>query len=310
MEKELYLIGYASGLAANDSGCGDGPLALQRSDLLQQLATYLIKTQWLDMLMPDGHLIENKYLCVADLCQRLAIHTQQLTEKHQQFIVVGGDHSCAIGTWSGVAKACSIKGKIGLIWIDAHLDSHTPQSSETGNIHGMPVACLLGYGDARLTTIATKEIKLLPENVTIIGARSYEQGELALLKELGVRIFFQEELLQIGLSAALKEAQQRAMQGTVGYGFSIDLDAIDPQEAPGVGTPESNGISAQQLCECLKIYSSDTNILGAEIVEFNPHHDQNHVTQNIIMNIVFSLMVNSSSTPSHAGGEGDIRSFL
>lgn len=290
MEKDIYLIGYASGIAANDDGCGDGPLTLQQSDLLQQLAKHSIKTQWLDMLMPDNQLNENKYLCVADLCQRLAQHTQHLTEQHRQFIVMGGDHSSAIGTWSGVAKACFFKGKIGLIWIDAHLDSHTPQSTESGNIHGMPAACLLGYGDTALTTIATKDIKILPENITFIGVRSFEQGELSLLKNLGVRIIFQEELSQIGLSAALKEAHQRAMHDTVGYGISIDLDAIDPHEAPGVSKPESNGISAQQLCDCLKTYAEDKNLFGAEIVEFNPHHDKDHLTQNIILNILVSLI--------------------
>ncbi len=290
MKNELKLIGYASGIAANDTGCGDGPLALQQSDLLLQLASHAIHAQWLDILTPDSKFLANKVLCVADLCKRLARHTQNLIEQHQPFVVMGGDHSAAIGTWSGVAQAMSQQGPIGLIWIDAHLDSHTPESSETGNIHGMPVACLLGQGDLRLTGIAMNQAKVLPQNVTIIGVRSFEQGELSLLKKLGVKIIFREQLEKLSLAEAFNEARIRAMDGTVGYGISIDLDAIDPQQAPGVGTPEKNGISAKLLYECIKGYAADSRFLGAEIVEFNPHHDKNHLTQNVILEILIALM--------------------
>lgn len=290
MKKSLSLIGYASGVASNDDGCQDGPVVLQQSDILQQLSRYSLQAHWLNVLQPDPKLTADKYSCVADICHRLAENTRRMVENNNLFTVIGGDHSSAIGTWSGVAAACQTQGKIGLIWIDAHLDSHTPDSSESGNIHGMPLACLLGLGDRRLTSIAMPSAKLLPQNVTLIGVRSFEQGELALLQKLEVRIIFQEELAQRGMSAALAEAHKRAMTATVGYGFSIDLDAIDPQDAPGVGKPEPNGIAAASLCEALKIYRNDPALLGVEIAEFNPGRDKNNLTFELIMKIIRSLV--------------------
>jgi arginase len=289
MKINLPLIGYASGIAAENEGCADGPLVLKHNDLQQQFATFGVDAYWLDMLYPNKT-IKNKYRCVADLANRLSHQTKTLVEQQQIFAVIGGDHSSAIGTWSGVAFACYSRGAIGLIWIDAHLDSHTTDTSESGNIHGMPLACLLGYGDPSLTTVAYAKTKLLPQNVAIIGARSFEQGELNLLEKLGVRIFLEKEVEKIGVAAALAEAHRIATHVTVGYGLSIDMDAIDPADAPGVGTPEPNGISSKELYQSLIKYSDDTALLGIEIAEFNPHLDQNGLTKNAVVKLLFSLL--------------------
>ncbi len=290
MKITLPLIGYASGIAAENEGCADGPFVLKHNDLQQKFASIAVNAYWLDMLQPNKALLKNKYKCVADLASRLSHHTINLIEQQQLFAVIGGDHSCAIGTWSGVAFACCSRGLIGLIWIDAHLDSHTKETTESGNIHGMPLACLLGYGDPLLTTIASSKAKLLPQNVAIVGARSFEKGELNLLQKLGVRIFFQEEIDNIGISAALNEAHRIATKGTVGYGLSIDMDAFDPSEAPGVGTAEPHGLSVKTCCSALSQFSADPALLGIEVVEFNPHLDRNDLTKDAVVKLLFSLL--------------------
>lgn len=289
MKITLPLIGYASGIAGLDEGCADGPLVLKHNDIQQQFAAIGIDAYWLDMLLPNKEL-KNKVRSVADLAARLSHLTNTLVEQHQLFAVIGGDHSSAIGTWSGAAFACYSRGSLGLIWIDAHLDSHTPQTTESGNIHGMPLACLLGYGDPLFTTIASNHAKLLPENVAIIGVRSFEQGELKLLKKLGVRILFQEEVEKIGISAALEIAHRIVTHSTVGYGLSIDMDVLDPHDAPGVGNPVPNGISTIALSDALTNYSTDPALIGIELVEYNPHLDHDNFTKNAVIKLLFSLM--------------------
>lgn len=278
MMKAFSLLGYASGIAANNPGCGSGPLQLQQA--LLALDHY----RWVEMLYPEPKQPTQLEL-VALLCQRLATLTQQLTQEQTPFAVIGGDHSSAIGTWSGVHAAIGHK-PLGLIWIDAHLDSHTMQTTPSGNIHGMPLACLLGHGDKKLTEILSAAPKILPENLCIIGARSYEPEEYALLQQLKVKIFFMEDIKILGLQAVMEQALQIVTANTVAYGISLDIDAIDPQDAPGVGCPEPGGIRSQELHEALKISFRFANLLGIEIVEFNPQQDENQVTIQFIIELL------------------------
>lgn len=287
--KLLRLIGYASGIAGNDSGSGDGPYYLQNHQLIEILAEGGLNAKWQNIISANSDKQLSKLKIVSDLCTKLAQETKKLAEQKQKFVVIGGDHSSAIGTWSGAAAAYQAKGHIGLIWIDAHLDSHTPESSETGNIHGMPVACLLGYGAETLKNIAYSQAKILPENLTIIGARSFEKAEQELIKRLNIRVIYQDELNIMGVEAALIEAKKRAMNNAVAYGYSIDIDAIDPNDAPGVGTPEENGIKSAELLSALSQYADDQNLIGLEIAEFNPHYDQQNKTQKIIAELLLAL---------------------
>lgn len=274
----LPLIGYASGIAANNTGCGDGPLQLQQSELL------LSSTQWLEILSPN-YAQPSKLAMVTTLCQKLAATTQQLTLAKQLFTVIGGDHSCAIGTWSGVQNAIT-PHPLGLIWIDAHIDSHTFETTPSGNIHGMPLACLLGYGTKKLTQILAPQPKILPENLCLIGVRSYEPEEYELLKQLKVKIFFMEDVQRLGLFAVMEQALHIVTANTAGYGISLDLDAIDPSDAPGVGCPEKNGLKAKDLCVALKLTTHFANLLGTEIVEFNPYRDYQQRTEQLIIELL------------------------
>ena len=169
--------------------------------------------------------------------------------------------------------AAAIRGPIGLIWFDAHMDSHTHETTPSHNIHGMPLAALLGQGVPQLTHILTTQAKLLPQNIVLIGARSYEDEEHALLQRLKVRIFYMEEILQRGIGPVLSEAIDHVTKNTAGFGISIDIDGIDPIDAPGVGVPEADGVNAAEFLNSLELIRNHPAFLAAEIVELNPSLD-------------------------------------
>jgi len=224
---------------------------------------------------------------VAQVCRDLARHAEAAVARGSLPLILGGDHSCAIGTWKGIAQA--IREPLGLIWIDAHMDAHTSETTESGKLHGMPLACLLGHGDETLTGIAGGA-RLDPRHVCLIGVRSFETGEAALLRRLGVRIFPMREVRQRGFDAALREARKIACAGTAGYGISVDLDAIDPVEAPGVGSPVRGGLSGKDVVNALANHAGDAELRGLEIVEYNPHLDCDAQTIALVPAIAESLL--------------------
>lgn len=288
MQIRINLIGYAAGIGAPDPGCADGPIQLQRTKAYKKLAKQKFLFDWHAILKPISS-VPNDIPTIAELNKRLARYTQKLVCDQLRFLVIGGDHSGALGTWSGAQTAVQPHGNFGLIWVDAHMDSHTPATTESGNVHGMPLACLLGYGDKALTQISHAQPKILPGNACLIGIRSFETGEAKLLEQLGVRIYFIEEVKERGLEAVLAEARELVTQNTIGYGLSIDLDAIDPQEAPGVGSPAINGIAAQDLIKGLQMFTHDKHLLGVEIAEYNPHRDLEQRTAKISCDIIDTL---------------------
>jgi arginase len=290
--KTIYLIGSASGAGAPYSGCEDGPESLQRSPYFNELSKRGLDLRWVDILKPEpasANLTKNEI--VVNHCQKLAEAVEAIVAKNQFFTVFGGDHSCAIGTWSGVHSITAKKGDIGLIWIDAHMDSHTPDTSETGNIHGMPLACLLGQGDTSLTEILGAAPKFKPEHVCLIGIRSYEKGEAELLKRLNVRIYFMDEVKRRGLDEIMQEALSLVNAGTIGYGVTLDIDSIDPVEAPGTGVSEENGLSAKELSHALNKVAGDSRLLGLEIVEFDPHRDVDHMTEKLVPQLLAAMII-------------------
>lgn len=279
--KVVHLIGYASDLAGANQGAAQGPLVMRNSSFLNEIMdkTDLIWDEILTVTQPDDY---PKLTAIGELCQQLALKVNHLLEHNKFFTVLGGDHSCAIGTWSGAFNAIKDQGPLGLIWIDAHMDSHTPHTSLSGNVHGMPLASLFGFGLASLIYILNSEPKLKPENVCLIGVRSFERGEAALLKELNVRVFFMEEIKERGLKVIMQEALERVTCNTAGFGVSIDIDSLDPMDAPGTGVAESNGLRATDLLSALESISEHPKLIGAEIVEFDPTRDLNHKTEKLI----------------------------
>jgi len=204
----------------------------------------------------------------------------------EELLVFGGDHSCAIGTWSGVSSAIKNYGDLGLIWVDAHLDSHTPESSPSGNLHGTPVAHLLGRGNKQLASILGDFPKLKPENLVFVGIRSFEPPEVELLNSLGVRIFYDEEVQKRGISDVMNEAIDRVSLKTYGFGMSIDLDGFRIEDAPAVGTPEYGGIPAGEFLKFIKTHPME-KLLVTEIVEFLPaRDDESKTSEKLVRDLV------------------------
>lgn len=286
---QINLIGYATGNGAENPGCGAAPEYLKKSPILNNVNAHY-SVNWQTILHPEDNDVKQSHLpTITWLSQQLAENVQQSVQAEQFFITIGGDHSSGIGTWSGAATALQQQGNIGLIWFDAHLDAHTYETTPSGNIHGMPVACLLGYGHHDLTSILSEQPKLKPENLVYIGARSYEDGEHDLLKNLGVKIYYMDHVKQQGIRSVFKEAIEIVKNNTVAYGLSLDLDGIDPLDAPGVGTPAEDGVLAKDLLAGLDLFKNDKALIGAEVVEFNPELDIEQKTEKLTANILEKL---------------------
>lgn len=222
---------------------------------------------------------------IATTCSLLADKVEAGSRAGRVPLVLGGDHAQAIGTIAGLAR---VHHRIGVVWVDAHTDMNTPATSPTGNIHGMPLATLLGYGPTRLTDIAGKEPALLPEHVAIIGARDVDAGEVGLVKELGVRVYTMSELDRRGTAVCVEEAIERVSSGTNGVHLSFDLDGVDPQDAPGVGTPVPGGLTLREshlICEAVH---RTGQLLGMEMVELNPTLDVRNKTGELAVWLILS----------------------
>lgn len=289
-QKDLKLIACAAGLAGAYPDCADGPSVIHHSEYLTKLIVQGLPLEWFSTIeqpqLSSSMRIEDG---VRIVCDELAQQVAMLVKNKQPTCVLGGDHTSAIGTFSGVYEAVHQQGDFGLIWLDAHMDSHTPETTESGRIHGMPLACLMGYGYPILTSVLSYAPKIKPENVCLIGVRSYEHGEAQLLERLNVRTFLMDEVKERGLEAVMQEALQRVNKTTIGYGVSLDLDVIDPMDAPGVGVPERDGIRANELLKSIQQLVQDPRLLAMEIAEFDPQRDQQQKTQKIVIALIEML---------------------
>ncbi len=269
-------VGLASDLGGNRPGSGESPLFL-RDRLSPNFSCH-------EIILPNKR-IQKILRSIAFSNQRLAQFSFQFVKNDSFFVSIGGDHSSAIGVWSGAASALRPKGDLGLIWFDAHMDAHTPSTSESGYIHGMPLAVLLGHGDAQLTQISDPFPKIKPEHLVLIGIRSFESGEAKLLKALNVRVYFMEEVISRGLETVMKEALEIVSRRTVGYGFSFDLDSIDPSFVSAVGTPVPGGIDANEFFSSLSLLQ-EFPPLAFEMVEYNPTLDSDFGTFHFIQKLM------------------------
>ncbi|MDQ2994403.1 MAG: arginase [Pseudomonadota bacterium] len=283
MKQQIILQSYECGLGAGDAGTRDGPQAIA-----QHLGANISEAERFHPSMDLQGL--DAIPILAEINTSLAQHTEALTLANRRFITLGGDHSCAIGTWSGVASALQRrKEHLGLIWFDAHMDSHTPATTPSNNIHGMPLACLLGEGDLLLTRILSANPKVQPANLCLIGVRSFESEEQALLERLKVRVFTMQDIEQRGLEAILQEALAIATAETTGFGISFDLDALDPNDAPGVGSPAPDGLRGAPLLKALKSWQNHPQLIGLEIAEYNPSLDIDNRTQLFAVNLINTI---------------------
>jgi len=295
---QIQLIGAACGRGAKDTRCAAGPDSLQHGKLVRTLRSHGIQTSWQSIIHADKKAPSDLH-AVTDVAIRLADLVEKEVRLQHFFAVLGGDHSCAIGTWNGVNSALHQSGPVGLIWLDAHMDSHTPETSLSGTLHGMPLACLLGQGAKELTGLAGTKPALSPVHVCLIGVRSFEPEEKTLLDRMNVRVYYMAEVRKHGLGVVMHEAFRHVADGTAGVGVSIDLDGIDPWDAPAVGSPVPEGIRRHELLPVLRWLSGQSGIIGTELAEFNPALDRQGKTAHLIRDILTAITPQRASHESY-----------
>jgi arginase len=291
MQRHIELIGAAWGLGGPEPGCGEAPAALIPliADEFQRCG---VPVEAGPILSPS-RTERRRQLAVSKLCGLLASAVADSVQRGRLPCVLGGDHSCAGGTWTGVARAT--KGDLGLVWIDAHMDAHTPRTSHTGRLHGMPLAWLLGEDDDPLYGLTTGVIE--PKHVALIGVRSFEPEEKARLEHLGVRVVYMEEVARRGIGSVLDEALAIATRGTKAFGVSIDLDVVTPDEAPAVGTPVPDGVSGADLGRALQGIGERSNLAAIELVEYTPRLDPTGRTARVAVDLLVSALCRSREQP-------------
>lgn len=298
--ERIAFIGFASGWGAQFRETEKGPAFFLNSGILSSLDSPWLWKETLEPLKTSQEIalvpgpLTLPY--IEDLCYRTSLLVEKILQDHQFPVVIGGDHTSAIGTWTGVTRHFQTQQKFGLIWIDAHMDAHTMETSHSKAYHGMPLAALLGFGEPSLVNLLGKGPVLSPQHVCLIGVRSYEEEEAALLKRLGVRIYFMKDVQARGFETILQEALHHVKQGTQGFGLSIDLDAFDPQEAPGVGSPEPNGLDAQEVIPALSMIQNDLSFNALEIVEYNPDQDKGRKTLLLMRDLLLNLLPQDRET--------------
>ena len=286
-KRKVDLIGVASGLGGADAACAQAPARLAAGGLEGKLRAAGIESSWVATLAPkrQGDGIRG---VVARLSYELAALVADSLRVGRLPCVIGGDHSCAVGTWSGAAMALNPRGPLGLVWIDAHMDSHTPGTSPSGRPHGMPLAALLGQCDDALAGLA--DGMLLPRHVCLVGVRSYEAAEAELLEPLGVRVFGIEEVARRGLARVMDDAVAIANEGTAGYGVTLDLDALDPREVPAVATPASFGIRGDDLVREFERIGRDPRLVAFELAEYCPRLDRDGRSERLICRLLCAAL--------------------
>ena len=206
-------------------------------------------------------------------------------------IILGGDHSATIGSIAGSAAAMKDKGeRIGVIWVDAHTDMNTPESTPSGNIHGMPLACLLGHGPEQLVDILYDGPKLRPENVALVGIRSVDPTERDLVRESGVHVFTMRDVDEQGLRKVMDQAVKLATNGTAGFHFSYDMDGVDARVAPGVGTPVQGGLTYREAHLLAEMAHDSGQMLAMDVMETNPTEDLRNITAELGVQLVLSAL--------------------
>ncbi|WP_377891989.1 arginase [Alkalihalobacillus sp. R86527] len=294
MNSQLSIIGVPMDLGQMRRGVDMGPSAIRYAGIVERLEKLNYNIEDLGDIeigrpeqRPENQDHQLKNLKeVADASEKLASRVNEVIERKRFPLVFGGDHSIAIGTLAGVSQSYN---NLGVIWYDAHGDLNTSDTSPSGNIHGMPLAVSLGIGDESLTGIAGFSPKIKPENIVIIGARSLDEGERVLIEEKGIKVFTMHEIDRLGMTKVMEEAIAHVSNGTDGVHLSLDLDGLDPHDAPGVGTPVLGGISYRESHLAMEMLAESDILTSAEFVEVNPILDEKNKTATVAVALMGSL---------------------
>ncbi|HEY3443490.1 MAG TPA: arginase [Paludibaculum sp.] len=298
MKKTIAILGAPLDLGAGRRGVDMGPSALRVANLNARLHSIGCKVEDLGNVSVEqaesarvGPASARYLKAIAATCDALARRVEKAAGQGKFPLVLGGDHSIAIGTISGMAQHFRKKQqKLGVIWLDAHTDMNTPETSPSGNVHGMPLACLVGEGPRALTHLYGVSPQVDPKNVVLVGIRDVDITEKHVVQKSGVRVFTMRDIDERGMRAVMQEALQIASAGAAGVHLSLDMDGVDPDEAPGVGTPVRGGISYREAHLAMEILSDSRKLTSMEVVEVNPVLDTANRTALLAVELVMSAM--------------------
>ncbi|MEO5922701.1 MAG: arginase [Bryobacteraceae bacterium] len=292
-QSHIAVIGAPMDLGAGRRGVDMGPSALRIARLYDRLTELGYVVEDLGNVavdqpesLPSGADNARYLKQIAHTCARLADMVEQAIERSTVPVVLGGDHSIAVGTIAGLAR----KKKIGVIWIDAHADMNTPESSPSGNVHGMPLACCIGKGPVELTGLAGHVPMVNPANVAIVGLRSVDEMERLNVRGTGVHAFTMRDIDELGMPAVIRQAMHVASEGTDGFHVSFDMDSVDPVEAPGVGTPVPGGLTYREAHLAMELICDSRLMTSVEVVEVNPVMDVANRTALLAVELVLSAL--------------------
>jgi arginase len=296
MAQKIRIIGVPMDLGASRRGVDMGPSALRVAGLqarIKQLGLQVEDIGNISVKQPEEMSYGEKrakYLAeIADACKDLATIVEKTLDESMMPVVLGGDHSIAAGSLSGVAGHFKKKEKkIGLIWLDAHGDINTPESSPSGNVHGMPLAAAMGYGATELVELEGFKPKVEPQNISLVGIRDLDSHEKKLAKKSGVHVFTMRDIDERGMREVMSDALKYAMDDTDGISVSLDMDFVDPSDAPGVGTPVRGGVTYREAHLAMEMIADTEAMVSLEVVEINPVIDEHNRTALLGVELVLS----------------------
>jgi arginase len=296
MAQKIRIIGVPMDLGASRRGVDMGPSALRVAGLqarIKQLGLQVEDIGNISVKQPEEMSYGEKrakYLAeIADACKDLSGIVEKSLDENMMPVVLGGDHSIAAGSLAGVATYFKKKEKkVGLIWLDAHGDINTPDSSPSGNVHGMPLAAAMGYGATELVELQGFKPKVEPQNISLVGIRDLDSQEKKLAKKSGVHVFTMRDIDERGMREVMSDALKYAMDDTDGICVSLDMDFVDPSDAPGVGTPVRGGVTYREAHLAMEMLADTEAMVSLEVVEINPVIDEHNRTALLGVELVLS----------------------
>ncbi len=299
MRNPIAIIGAPLDLGAGRRGVDMGPSAVRVAGLGKRLAALGYEVVDLgNVPVEQPETVDNagpsdaRFLPqIAASCERLGELVEQALSDGRTPVVLGGDHSIAAGTVAGVSRSFRARGeKIGLLWLDAHADMNTPQSSPSGNVHGMPLACCVGVGPHSLVEMFGFSPKVDASRVALVGIRDVDRLERGIVRDTGVRAFTMRDIDERGMRAVMDEASAIATKGAGGFHLSLDMDFVDPQYAPGVGTPVRGGVTYREAHLAMEVICDSGRMVSMEVVEVNPVIDEVNRTADLAVELILSAM--------------------
>src|SRR5450631_3809323 len=298
MPDKIRIIGVPMDLGASRRGVDMGPSALRVAGLqarLKQLGRHVEDIGNVSVPQPEEQPYGEKrarYLDeISSACKGLAEAVKKALDEDFTPLVLGGDHSVAVGTTAGTAAHFNKKGKrTGVIWLDAHGDMNTPDSSPSGNVHGMPLAAIMGYGPPELVDLMGFKPKAEPGNIVIVGARDLDAQERKIVKKSGIHVFTMRDIDERGMREVMSDALKYAMDDTGGIAVSLDMDFVDPSDAPGVGTPVRGGVTYREAHLAMEMIADSNAMASLEVVEINPVIDEHNRTALLGVELILSAL--------------------